>query len=115
MKASDADFGQTFDTAFKNLWEHGAFASPVLNSSAHCCTVVPEERDDLPQLEEKLSMEESVKLAKQFRKTKQWAPTRSHPSAPAHTPFETAAALLAAPLDRLSDMLCVHTSLQDSN
>jgi len=63
-----------------------------------------EERDDLPQLEKAVGNEEECrKLGKSFSRTKKFVPTRSHPSAPDKPPFETAAGLLAAPLDKLMD------------
>lgn len=62
-----------------------------------------EEETDLPKLEAALDSGESAKLAKSFERTKMFAPTRSHPGAPNKPPFETAAGLLAAPLDKLID------------
>lgn len=63
-----------------------------------------EEDRDLIQLEEALSATESKELSASFQRTKQFAPTRSHPSAPNKPPFETVAALMAAPLDKLRDL-----------
>lgn len=63
-----------------------------------------EEKDDLPTLENALSRPDSVSMAKSFGRTKAFVPTRSHPMAPDKPPFETAAGLLAAPLDRLMDL-----------
>jgi hypothetical protein len=61
----------------------------------------------LPAFESKITLDQSVKFAKSFIRAKYFAPTRSHPSAPAHTPYETVAALLAAPMDRLADLLYI--------
>jgi hypothetical protein len=65
-----------------------------------------EERDDLPSLEAALSsaVGKSESLAKSFDRTKWFVPTRSHPNAGEHPPFETVAGLLAAPIDHLADL-----------
>jgi iron-sulfur cluster repair protein YtfE (RIC family) len=65
-----------------------------------------EEKRDLPALEQALKShaQESETLASQFSKTKQFVPTRSHPSAGEHPPFETVMGLMAAPIDKLADM-----------
>lgn len=63
-----------------------------------------EEKDDLPKLEDKISSDDSVALAKSFRRTKMFVPTRSHGSMTNKPPFETVAGLLAAPMDKLADM-----------
>jgi hemerythrin superfamily protein len=65
-----------------------------------------EERDDLPALEAALSsaVGKSESLAKSFDRTKWFVPTRSHPNAGEHPPFETVAGLLAAPIDHLADL-----------
>jgi len=62
-----------------------------------------EEEHDLVSLEAVLKSE-SEQLAKSFCNTKMFIPTRSHPSAGEHPPFETVMGLLAAPIDRLADM-----------
>lgn len=65
-----------------------------------------EKNEDMPRLEKLLSREESQALALQFQRTKNFVPTRSHPSAPTNSwAFEGMAALLAAPIDRLRDMI----------
>ena len=62
-----------------------------------------EEETDIPELEAKLSREESAALAKEFSKTKKLAPTRSHPYATSfEPPFETAFALITAPIDKVA-------------
>ncbi|GAB1320979.1 hypothetical protein MFIFM68171_11189 [Madurella fahalii] len=63
-----------------------------------------EEDYDLPALEEKLSPDASKSMAKSFERTKSFAPSRSHPSAGEHPPFETVMGLLTAPIDRLADL-----------
>ena len=66
-----------------------------------------EENKDLPALEAALTKAgkpASERLASSFERTKMFVPTRSHPSAPDKPPFETVAGLMAAPLDKLSDM-----------
>ncbi|KAF9970619.1 hypothetical protein BGZ73_006649 [Actinomortierella ambigua] len=88
MKCTDPDFENTLRGLWSNLIEH----------------IRDEEKNDLVQLEHALSEEESVKMGKSFHRTKKFVPTRSHPSAPDKPPFETAAALLSAPLDKLRDV-----------
>lgn len=67
-----------------------------------------EERRDLPALETALKSAEvndnSASLAKEFELTKKFVPTRSHPSAGEKPMFESAAGMLAAPVDKLRDM-----------
>jgi hypothetical protein len=62
-----------------------------------------EEEHDLVSLEAALKSE-SEQLATSFGTTKSFVPSRSHPSAGEHPPFETAMGLLMAPIDRLADM-----------
>jgi hypothetical protein len=83
---SEADFPQTFSEVMDELRPH----------------LRDEEETDIPELEGKLSREESAALAKQFSKTKKLAPTRSHPYATSfEPPFETALALMTAPIDKV--------------
>lgn len=65
-----------------------------------------EEKDDLPALEGVLrtSSGESEALATSFGRTKAFIPSRSHPSAGEHPPFETAVGLLFAPIDHVADL-----------
>lgn len=65
-----------------------------------------EEEHDLPALEEALysADKESESMARSFSRTKAFVPSRSHPSAGEHPPFETAMGLLTAPLDRVADL-----------
>jgi len=66
-----------------------------------------EEKDDLPALEKALSQTDarvSESLAKSFGRTKAFVPSRSHPSAGEHPPFETAMGLLSAPIDHIADI-----------
>ncbi|KAH7165230.1 hypothetical protein EDB81DRAFT_640269 [Dactylonectria macrodidyma] len=65
-----------------------------------------EESSDLPALEMVLQEHagESEAMANSFSRTKMFVPTRSHPSAGENPMFETAAGLMAAPMDRLADM-----------
>jgi len=64
-----------------------------------------EKQEDMPRLESLLSREESQELARQFQRTKNIVPTRSHPSAPTSYVFESLAALMAAPIDRFRDLI----------
>ncbi|KAE9405681.1 hypothetical protein BT96DRAFT_915893 [Gymnopus androsaceus JB14] len=59
---------------------------------------------DLPQLEPKLGHEGSQQAAASFTRTKKFAPTRPHPSAPNKPPAETLVGFLALPMDKLKDM-----------
>jgi len=65
-----------------------------------------EEAQDLPALESALQSVagESESLAKSFGRTKAFVPSRSHPSAGEHPPFETAMGLLTAPIDHVADL-----------
>ena len=67
-----------------------------------------EEEDDLPLLEKALEKAHgtgSAARAKSFERTKMFVPTKSHPSAgEGGGLFETAMGLMAAPIDKLSDM-----------
>ncbi|KAK9492580.1 hypothetical protein V1508DRAFT_355398 [Lipomyces doorenjongii] len=88
MKSSDKDFIPTLTTIMNELKEH----------------IRNEEEVQLPQIERALSDDESIKLAKSFSRTKHFVPTHSHPSAPNKPPFETAVALLTAPIDKVKDI-----------
>lgn len=88
LKSSDEEFLPTIKQLWKVLSEH----------------IKEEEELDLPALEQVLGEAESEKLDRSFRRTKMFAPTRSHPSAPDKPPFENVAGLLAAPIDKLKDM-----------
>ncbi|KLO15214.1 hypothetical protein SCHPADRAFT_825155 [Schizopora paradoxa] len=63
-----------------------------------------EEQNDLPYLEPKLGVEGSKKAAGDFKRTKKFAPTLPHPSAPDQPPFETVVGLMQAPIDKLLDL-----------
>jgi hypothetical protein len=65
-----------------------------------------EERSDLPTLEGALQKRsgESESMAKSFGLTKAFVPSRSHPSAGEHPPFETVMGLITAPIDHIADI-----------
>ncbi|CRK27692.1 hypothetical protein BN1723_014185 [Verticillium longisporum] len=65
-----------------------------------------EEKEDMPALEKALSQThgESESIAKSFGRTKAFVPSRSHPSAGEHPPFETVMGLLTAPIDHVADV-----------
>jgi len=65
-----------------------------------------EESKDLPALETALksSPKNSETMAKSFSRTKAFVPSRSHPSAGEHPPFETVMGLLTAPIDHVADI-----------
>ncbi|KAI1075406.1 hypothetical protein F5B20DRAFT_585369 [Whalleya microplaca] len=89
LNADTEDFMPTFRNLYSDLQEY----------------IKEEEDHDIPQLEAKLDDSQLAKLSRAFERTKLLAPTRSHPLAPNAPPFETAAALLAAPIDKLTDIL----------
>ena len=89
MSPSDSQFLPLLDQLLKDLHEH----------------IEHEKNEDMPRLERLLSREESQELANQFERTKILTPTRSHPSAPNRPYFENFAAMLAAPVDRFTDLL----------
>ncbi|KAH7463355.1 hypothetical protein FOMA001_g18124 [Fusarium oxysporum f. sp. matthiolae] len=66
-----------------------------------------EEKIDLPALEQSLKAqgEETEFLARRFDRTKKFVPTRSHPRAGEKPLFETVMGLMAAPMDKLADIL----------
>ncbi len=65
-----------------------------------------EEEGDMPALEDKLSSAQgqSESMATAFSYTKVFVPSRSHPSAGEHPPFETVMGLLTAPIDHIADL-----------
>ncbi|KAH6952359.1 HHE domain-containing protein [Ilyonectria sp. MPI-CAGE-AT-0026] len=65
-----------------------------------------EEGRDLPALEGALQnqSDESESMAKSFGRTKAFVPSRSHPSAGEHPPFETVMGLMTAPIDHIADV-----------
>jgi hypothetical protein len=88
MTPTDVNFDSQIDTLWKVLSQH----------------IKEEERDDLPALEKHIDADASGKLANSFDRTKHFVPTRSHPSAPDRPPYETAAGMLATPMDKLMDL-----------
>jgi hypothetical protein len=68
-----------------------------------------EETIDIPMLEQTLASDHSTtgvseSLATKFGRTKAFVPSRSHPSAGEHPPFETVMGLLTAPIDHIADI-----------
>jgi hypothetical protein len=65
-----------------------------------------EEKNDLPTLESALQSQagESESMATSFGRTNSCVPSRSHPSAGDHPPFETVMGLLTAPIDHIADI-----------
>ncbi|KAI1373371.1 hypothetical protein F4677DRAFT_429457 [Hypoxylon crocopeplum] len=88
LRAGDPDFEPTFSSLFSDLQQH----------------VKEEEEHDLPELEAKLDHDSLLQLSKSFERTKLLVPTRSHPLSPRTPPFETAAALMSAPIDKVADI-----------
>lgn len=90
MKASDPNYIDQLQKLWGPLSEH----------------IKEEEERDLPALEGKLQavQGESASMATSFGRTKAFVPSRSHPSAGEHPPFETAMGLLAAPIDHIADL-----------
>ncbi|KAI6087465.1 hypothetical protein F4821DRAFT_277680 [Hypoxylon rubiginosum] len=88
LSADDPDFEPTFRALYSDLQQH----------------VKEEEEHDIPQLEAKLDEVTITQLSKSFERTKHLVPTRSHPLSPQAPPFETVAALLSAPIDKVADI-----------
>lgn len=90
MKSSDPNY----ITKLKEIW------GPLSEHIKH------EEDTDLAKLEAKLQTQQgaSESMAKSFGRTKAFVPSRSHPSAGEHPPFETAMGLLTAPFDHIADI-----------
>jgi hypothetical protein len=88
LKPASPEFIPTLEALMKDLDQH----------------IKEEENDDLPALENAISVGESQSLAKSFGRTKAFVPSRSHPSAPSKPPFETIVGLLTAPIDHLGDV-----------
>jgi hypothetical protein len=86
--------GSNYINELKKIW------SPLSEQ------IKEEEGRDLPALEEKLgaSQGESEAMARSFERTKLFVPSRSHPSAGEHSPFETVMGLLTAPIDHVADL-----------
>ncbi|OCK75172.1 hypothetical protein K432DRAFT_437661 [Lepidopterella palustris CBS 459.81] len=90
LKSKDPNFVPKLKELWAILYEH----------------IKEEEEKGLPSLEQSLTSltGESESMAKKFGRTKAFVPTRSHPSAGEHPPFETAMGLLTAPIDHLADL-----------
>jgi len=91
MKSQDPEYVPKLKELMADLSEH----------------IKEEEHGDLPALEKALmgaDAEVSEKLAKNFARTKAFVPSRSHPSAGEHPPFETVMGLLTAPIDHITDL-----------
>ncbi|KAF2416557.1 hypothetical protein EJ08DRAFT_739550 [Tothia fuscella] len=90
MKAEDPQYLPKLKELWSHLTEH----------------IKDEEQHDLPALESALNSQdgESESLAKSFGRTKAFVPSRSHPSAGEHPPFETVMGLLTAPIDHIADI-----------
>jgi hemerythrin-like domain-containing protein len=88
LKAGSPEFISTIKALMADLAEH----------------IKEEEEQDLPTLDQALTVEDSESMAKSFGRTKAFVPSRSHPSAPNKPPFETAVGLLVAPIDHLADL-----------
>jgi hemerythrin-like domain-containing protein len=93
LKPKDAEYIPTLKSLMANLSQH----------------IKEEENDDIPALEKALSTDHnntgvSESLATKFARTKVLVPSRSHPSAGEHPPFETVMGLLTAPIDHIADV-----------
>ena len=88
MSATDPQFKPVLQGLLEDLQRH----------------IEQEEREDLVQLEEKLSRAESEALTRSLERTKMFVPSRSHPMVPDKPPFETAVGLLTAPVDMVADL-----------
>ena len=90
MKASDPNYVAKLEEIWQPLSEH----------------IKEEEQEDWPALEEAIRSikGESESLATKFGRTKAFVPSRSHPNAGEHPPFETVMGLLTAPIDHIADL-----------
>jgi len=90
MKASDPNYIEQLNKLWRPLAQH----------------MREEEERDMPALEKELQEVhgESETMAKSFGRTKAFVPSRSHPSAGEHPPFETVMGLLTAPIDHIADL-----------
>jgi len=90
MKSSDPEYMDQLNKLWAPLAEH----------------MQEEEENDMPALEEKLeaAQGESQAMATSFGRTKAFVPSRSHPMAGEHPPFETVMGLLTAPIDHIGDL-----------
>jgi hypothetical protein len=93
LKPKDAEYIPTLKALMANLAQH----------------IKEEEHDDIPALENVLNGDHqytgvSSDLATKFFRTKVLVPSRSHPSAGEHPPFETVMGLLTAPIDHIADI-----------
>ncbi|KAK7177914.1 HHE domain-containing protein [Paraphaeosphaeria sporulosa] len=93
MKPSDAQYTSKLKRLMETLSQH----------------IKEEESDDIPALEKVLREDAinegiSESLATSFARTKMLVPSRSHPSAGEHPPFETVMGLLTAPIDHIGDI-----------
>jgi len=88
-ETNDAEFDKKFDKVYEELTEH----------------VKMEEEEDLPFLEEKVSLEKRQVAARMFALKKNLVPTRPHPEIPDKpTALELALGLLATPVDKVRDL-----------
>ncbi|KAI0594560.1 hypothetical protein F4775DRAFT_596096 [Biscogniauxia sp. FL1348] len=88
LNAGDHDFLPTFESLYSDLLKGD----------------MEEEAREAKQLEDNINESQSLSLSKAFDRTKLLAPTRSHPSAPAKSPFESASVMLATPIDKIADI-----------
>ncbi|RVX71283.1 hypothetical protein B0A52_04857 [Exophiala mesophila] len=88
LSPSDPEFNPTLESLWSELSKH----------------IDEEEAQDLPALENVLPEGDSQAMSKSFGRTKMFVPTRSHPTAPDKPPFETVVGLMAAPVDKLTDL-----------
>ncbi|KAI1908746.1 hypothetical protein LOZ61_005376 [Ophidiomyces ophidiicola] len=89
MSPSDPRYRPTLDSIMTKLNKH----------------IDEEQEEDLPSLESVLDPPESQQISRRFERTKILMPTRAHPNAPTQPYFETAAAFMQAPMDRIADIM----------
>jgi hypothetical protein len=90
MKSKDPNYVPKIKEIWSSLSEH----------------IREEEDRDLPALESALQSAtgKSESMAKSFGRTKAFVPSRSHPIAGEHPPFESVMGLLTAPIDHVADL-----------
>ena len=88
MKAADKDFAATLGGLMDQFSRH----------------VEVENTRNLPMLENVIDSQENRALAAEFEKTKMFVPSRVHQEMSSKPPFDNVVGLLAAPLDKLTNL-----------
>ena len=98
MKVLDSGFDSTLAEAMRETFQH----------------VGEEESEVLPLFQSAVSQDQLIKLGQDFLKTKNTAPTRPHPSAPATYPLNVPGNKMAAAMDKMRDAARFETSTTEN-